>query len=132
MHDTQDLPRVARPIDGDPTAAALEEWMNASPRSQQAFAAALAHQEAHAAAWVSPERRRLCALRDVYRQYHPLHVGSEVAREWLATQPEAQQQFADTLDWLDANAPGLAPDERRRRALRTVYSHHHPMVPLAF
>ncbi len=132
MQTTEDLPRVARAIDGDPTAASLEEWMNASPRSQLAFTAALAHQEANAADWVSPERRRLCALRETYRQYHPLHVSSELALEWLAGNVEGQQQFADHLDWIDQNVPGIAPDERRRRALRTVYTHHHPGVPLAF
>ena len=132
MHTTEELPRVARAIAGDPTAVALEEWVNASPRSQLAFTAALAHQEENAPAWMSPERRRLNALRLAYRQYHALNVGSEEALEWLAGNVEGQQQFADHLDWLDANVPGIAPDERRRRALRTVYTHHHPGIPLAF
>lgn len=132
MLDTALPSRVAPAIVGDPTAAALQEWVDAHPRSQQAFTAALAHQEAHAPAWVSPERRRLCALREVYRQFHPLHVSSEVAREWLAGNVEGQQQLADHLDWLDQHVPGLAPDERRMRALRTVYGAHHPGIPLAF
>lgn len=132
MNVIEELPPVARAIAGDPTAKALEEWVNASPRSQQAFAAALAHQEAHAAAWVSPAQRRLRALRETYRQYHPLHVSSEFALEWLATRPDVQSLFDDTLEWLGANMPDVAPAERRLDALRKVYRQFHPRTPLAF